>query len=313
MKAQDYPKHLLFALAGAAILFLPHLASADCSIAEYVIVNDATGGDCTSIGDWDASTRTCKLDTTVIATSDSAIEIDGNGITLDCAANSIFADDCDGVLASGQSGITVKNCIIQEAQSGFDFSAVTGAHIVANIVGGSYEGAELNQVNRSYFIKNQFDVITNGFDMEDSHNNHFINNTARFASDNFDIDDSSRNHFIGNKATDGGEGFDINDARGNYFIQNDASNNSYDGFNVGSKSRNNRFLFNTAFDNGYDGFFASGAKNNQYESNITGSNGEHGMHDDTSGNGTAGTANTYINNICPDGNEQAGPGEICED
>jgi len=306
----------VFVLFGFIFVIQTNPASA-CDVAEFIIVNDATGGDCDSgpdIGVWDPATRTCTLDGDVDATGDrSAIEIASNGITLDCAGFQVDGDDCDGVIANGRSNITVKNCDIVDASDGFDFFAVTGANILSNSVfSGSSDGAELEKVNSSYFINNTFDTSSDGFDMDDSHNNYFINNTLTCAQDNFDIDDSHRNHFIGNSATGGNEGFDIDDANANKFVDNDASSNGQDGFDIGSKSRNNTFLYNTADSNAQDGFKAkSSSKNNFFKDNSATGNGDDDMDDDSTGNKTAGTANTYLNNDCGS-SEQAGPGVICD-
>jgi len=312
-------KYLLFVFALFGFIFVIQTNPASVgNVADFIIVNDATGGDCNSgpdIGDWDPATRTCTLDGDVAATSiRSAIEIASNGITLDCAGFEVDGNNNgDGVIANGRSNITVKNCDIVDAQDGFHFFAVTGANILSNSVSNSSnDGADLDKVNSSYFINNTFDTSSDGFDMDDSHNNYFINNTLTGASDNFDIDDSHRNHFIGNSATGGGEGFDIDDANANKFVDNDASSNTGEGFDIGSKSRNNTFLYNTADSNATDGFkVRSSTKNNFFKDNSATGNGDDDMDDDSTGNQTAGTANTYLNNDCGS-SEEAGPGVICD-
>ena len=50
---------------------------------EYTISDDATGGDCTTIGTWNSGTKTCTLTGNLTVDSKHGIEIHSDGITLD--------------------------------------------------------------------------------------------------------------------------------------------------------------------------------------------------------------------------------------
>ena len=50
---------------------------------EYTISDDATGGDCTTIGTWNSGTKTCTLTGNVTVNDIHGIEIHSDGITLD--------------------------------------------------------------------------------------------------------------------------------------------------------------------------------------------------------------------------------------
>jgi|GEM_PF-5237657 len=70
------------------------------------IKDDATGGDCASVGVWDAETKTCTLTSDLtegITVTSSGVTIDGAGYTLNGPGNG------DGVYLSARVGVTVKN------------------------------------------------------------------------------------------------------------------------------------------------------------------------------------------------------------
>ena len=57
----------------------------------YTITDDATGGDCSTIGTWDSASKTCTLTTDVlgnIVINSDDIILDGDGHTLDIVMNS---------------------------------------------------------------------------------------------------------------------------------------------------------------------------------------------------------------------------------
>ena len=69
------------------------------------IKDDATGGDATSIGNWDGPTKKCTLTTNVT----EAIQIDSDGITLDGAGFTVTGSDYGGVYLLGRAGVTIRN------------------------------------------------------------------------------------------------------------------------------------------------------------------------------------------------------------
>jgi len=80
------------------------------------LVDNATGGDCTSIGTWNSASKTCALTTDVYQTiqiNSPGITLDGNGHTL----NGNPAGDgflyAAGVYSYGKSNILVKTLTIQ--------------------------------------------------------------------------------------------------------------------------------------------------------------------------------------------------------
>lgn len=121
--------------------------------------DDATGGDCTFVGTWDALTKTCTLTQTVTQT----IQIDANGITLDCA-NQIIQKGTGSIAVnvSLKNDVTVKNCDIRGPWSfGIAVSFASRVSVVNNVVdGASFKGIDVTVCfNQCEFSNN---TILNG-------------------------------------------------------------------------------------------------------------------------------------------------------
>lgn len=87
------------------------------------------GGDCKSVGKWDAATKTCTLTQDVVALTDNGIEIASDGVTLDGKEvkedgtevyHSIFGNGSgNGVFLNGRNGVTVRNVTVKNFNTGF--------------------------------------------------------------------------------------------------------------------------------------------------------------------------------------------------
>ena len=79
------------------------------------LVNDATGGDCNFIGNWNAGTNTCTLTTDLT----ESVQIDGLDFNLDCAGKSITGSGSGfGIYLNDTRRATVKNCQISNFNDG---------------------------------------------------------------------------------------------------------------------------------------------------------------------------------------------------
>ena len=88
----------------------PHLVFIQPRSSTKFIRDDATGGDATSIGNWDWSTKTCILTTDVM----EPIHIRDDGITLDGAGHTVALSGFGyGVYLYGRTEVTVKNMNLQ--------------------------------------------------------------------------------------------------------------------------------------------------------------------------------------------------------
>ena len=85
----------------------------------YTITDDATGGDCSTIGTWDSASKTCTLTTDVlgnIVINSDDIILDGDGHTLDIVMNSPNSNGeypQGGIFSIDHSNITIKNFNIE--------------------------------------------------------------------------------------------------------------------------------------------------------------------------------------------------------
>ena len=87
------------------------------------VIIDTTGGDCSTIGTWSAATMTCTMtqDFTSVQFQDTAIEIQGDGVTLDCAGHSIdgtVSNKCIWSTTRYATGIVVRNCVFLSCHQG---------------------------------------------------------------------------------------------------------------------------------------------------------------------------------------------------
>jgi parallel beta-helix repeat protein len=114
--AYQTPKVL--ALLAAITLFLM-LASSAWASGVVTIIDDATGGDCISVGLWNSATKTCTLTTDVA----SEIVIGSDSITLDGDGHTVTGlGTGSGVRLTLRTGVTIKDLTV----SGFD----NGIHLV---------------------------------------------------------------------------------------------------------------------------------------------------------------------------------------
>lgn len=101
-------------------LILSDVSRGETLTAEKNIRDDSTGGDCTSIGQWNADTKTCTLGSDLgfagagIIIQSNGIMLDGNGHTLTGNGSSL-----SGVYMVGKSDVTVKNLTVREFGAGF--------------------------------------------------------------------------------------------------------------------------------------------------------------------------------------------------
>ncbi|MDL5503461.1 MAG: NosD domain-containing protein, partial [Candidatus Methanoperedens sp.] len=102
--------------------------------------DDATGGDCTLIGTWDNSIKTCTLTTDI----DKTIQIDNNGITLNGNGHTIAGNGTgNGVGLSRKDHITIKNLIIEKFDSGISLDQSFYNNLTENIILNSKYGITL--------------------------------------------------------------------------------------------------------------------------------------------------------------------------
>lgn len=184
----------------------PHLVIFQTEKSTKFIRDDATGGDCTSIGNWDSATRTCTLTTDLTET----IQIDSDHITLDGNGHTITGTHTGhaGVALLNRTGVTVKNVNIDGFTVGINvFTSVAGRAntLIGNTVSGGNHGI----------------LLTTG-------GNTLIGNTALNNADGISLGGSGGNTLTGNVASNNSTGFNINyiPSTNNTLTNNIASNNN---------------------------------------------------------------------------------------
>jgi parallel beta-helix repeat protein len=120
------------------------------------ITDGPRGGDCESVGKWNASTKTCTLTQDLVALTDNAIEITGDGITLDGNGHMVSGNgngNGNGVYIKGRTGVTVKNLTIQNISYGIRLVSSSSNNIISNITN-TDSGIYLDTYSNSNTIKN---------------------------------------------------------------------------------------------------------------------------------------------------------------
>jgi parallel beta-helix repeat protein len=125
------------------------------------ISDDATGGDCTSIGNWEPATKTCTLTTDV----NEPIQIVSNGITLDGDDHTItgtgappptwpyFCQQGIGVCVYQRNAVTVKNLRVTNFGSGIFLLYSTNVNVADNRIFGTSHNGIWNAFSNSNNIK----------------------------------------------------------------------------------------------------------------------------------------------------------------
>ncbi len=128
--------------------------------AAYIITNDATGGACSSIGAWDAGTRTCTINQNLT----ESIEIGDSGITLDGNGHAVTGSGSgNGISASGKSNVVVKGFIVDNFATGIyvysgGHSNITENKIVDSNIGIHISHSDDNEVFGNGVSGNAFGI-----------------------------------------------------------------------------------------------------------------------------------------------------------
>jgi parallel beta-helix repeat protein len=197
------------------------------SNAAWSISDNATGGDCTSIGTWNNTTKTCTLTAGVT----QPITMDSNSIILDGAGYGLTGSGTgDGVYLSGRSNVTVRNLIVSDFNRGFYVKNSAGILLADNKVSGTWRGIVLDGSSNNLVAGNTASNNTTGGDSAgilvggSSNQNMVLNNNASY---------------------NGSTGIWIYGSNGNYVIKNLTVSNKF-GFFVDNGGRYNLIASNTA-------------------------------------------------------------------
>ena len=206
-------------------LLKPHFVFIQPRKSTKFIKDDATGGDCLSIGVWDINGKTCTLTTDISET----IQIDSNGITLDGNRRTITGNytGYGGVYIPDKINIVIKNLNI------INFPV----------------GIVLSRSNNNTFIDNTFNLNRSGIAFYYSSGNTLVNNISG-SNTYFGIylSSSNDNTLVNNNISSNQYGAAFFDnSLNNNFKENIVSNNNYGvyiRYSKNNKIYNNNFVNN---------------------------------------------------------------------
>jgi parallel beta-helix repeat protein len=180
-------------------LFKPHIVFIQPRPSTKFIQDNATGGDCTSIGVWDLTTKTCILKMDVYET----IQIDSDGVTLDGSGHTITGSGTGyGIYLYGRTDVTIKNLNINNFNTGIYLGSSDNSVVINNTISINWVGIILFASNSNIISNNK--AMSNsggGIFLRGSNSNILSGNTAN--SNNmfgYNIDSSSDNTLLGNIA-----------------------------------------------------------------------------------------------------------------
>ena len=234
------------------------------------IRDDATGGDCTLIGIWDISTKTCTLTTDLAET----IKIDNDGITLNGNEHTITGSGVgNGVDLINKNHITIKNLIIENFVSGIGIYQSYYNNLIGNIILNNKDGITLFESNHNNLTNNT--ALNNSIGIylyyHPSNFNNFTGNTAK----NNDIGIFIRGHynnFTSNIVSNNSDGFNIYYSANNTLKNNTISYNSDNGIFSDWGSYHNKFISNRVSDNLGPGLIVRYGDDNSFAENTVSNN-----------------------------------------
>lgn len=190
------------------------------------IYDNATGGDCTSIGNWDSATKTCTLTTDLsepIEIKDNYITLDGDGYTITGSGS------LHGVLIYYPlTGVTVKNLKVTGFRHGISIYAANGNTLIGNTVWNNRAGG-IN-LSAGIWLRNARGNTLEGNTAYDNYHGIWLDYSAYALP-------------------------------GNILINNTVNFNSFSGIRVMSHSNGNTIVGNTVNSNGHHGIFLHGRVN----------------------------------------------------
>ena len=219
--------------------------------AKHYIRDDATGGDCGSIGIWDGATKTCTLTTGVNQT----IQIDSDGVTLNGNAFTVsVSGELYSIYLPNRTGVTIENVNVEDANSGGIFLYQSSNNILTgNTASNNYCGIYLQSSSCSNTLTGN-DVSNNHFGIciSSSSNNTLIGNTVSFSVvTGISLAYSGNNTLKGNTVSDNLVGVSLghNTTVSNTLKGNTISNNSSRGMYLWDLACENLIYNNNFIDN----------------------------------------------------------------
>ena len=249
-----------------------------------IIRNDATGGDCSLIGSWDAATSTCTLaadltDNFVIASNN--VTLDGGGHTLTGsgpASGGGPGGSGDAVNLEQRAGVTVRNLIIKQYDYAIHLVDSNNNSVNYNTTynnawaGISLSGATANTISDNHVSNLGMDTgICVGFQ---SSNNTFLSNIIENTERGLYFhDQSNSNNSSSNTLLNNYWGFSFLGINSGNSVSGNTIDGSYYGVNIHDYSISNTITGNSISNNTYGVYLNSALDNtvnrNDFIDNLT--------------------------------------------
>ncbi|KKU82151.1 MAG: Cell surface protein [Parcubacteria group bacterium GW2011_GWA1_47_8] len=239
----------------------PHIIFIQPRKSTKFIRDDATGGDCSSVGNWNNTAKTCTLTQNVLET----IEIDSDNIVLDGNNFTLSGSHTgSGVYLNSKSGVIVKNMHIENFSYGVNLNNSNGNRIENNdFVNLDNQGMVFFNSSTNTIIGNTVSLLVpsarrhQGFVLFDSYKNIFQDNTVSLNArasvsgrhQGILLFDSNDNSFVSNDVSDTYQGVLFFDSYNNVLRENTIRDSSEDGLMIfppssGNQASHNNFIGN---------------------------------------------------------------------
>ncbi len=225
--------------------------------------DNATGGDCTSIGVWDAPSKTCTLNRNLSET----IQIDVSNITLDGAGYTITGPTTPGsmgIFITGKTGVLLKNIKFVNFSRSIYVANSQSISILDNSFTNSFDAITLSNTHNSKIESNLITTTStasfqgyHGITLSDADHNVFSNNKMQMNASRSGSgirqgivsvygDD---NEYVGNIVDDAGESVQFYDSVRNIFRNGTISKSKRSGLVIYRNATENKVYNNNFIQN----------------------------------------------------------------
>lgn len=160
------------------------------------IITNPAGGDCSTIGTWNASSKTCTLSKNVT----ESIEISGDGITLDGNGYRLIGTGTGlGVsVAVYRTNATIKNLNISSFSYGIFAGDSNGNTIIDNTIYSTFMAIRLTGTSNDTIERNKLDNNMNGIVLASESSNNIVRNNNIWLCNTVGIliNNSSNNNIV---------------------------------------------------------------------------------------------------------------------
>jgi len=174
----------------------------------------------------------------------------GSGSTLDCGGKTISGIDYvdgHGIYLSSATGVTVKNCVVENFYNGIFLNSSSGNTIMNNNVTIADYGIHLISSNDSIITHNKGYSTSEGITLEGSNRNNIVENNVSLNTNNGItlVSSSNNNNITRNDASSNNYGIILADSTGNVLDSNIVCGNNIFDLHCVSSSQSGNSTYNS--------------------------------------------------------------------